>query len=634
MASESLVNSKDIIVDDKDLEEPQASNSTKDTNTQLNSNTNLSNADKLKAKKLKANKPTQKEKLEILLPRKTTRFLSQFKRLDEEAEEYLHLTKDNFEDNQYILITNLENEPKSFIEAISSPNKEHWIRAMQEEYKELTSSNTWTLKDLPKGRVALGGRWVYKLKTNSKGDIIRYKARWVVQGYNQVLGLDYLETFSTTCRPECYRLVLLLAVNAGWHIAQYDVKNAFVHANIDSTIYVTQPRGFIQEGPSKFCLLNKALYGLKQSPRLWYKHLKQALLKEGFEVFPFDEGIFIHSTKGIIICCHVDDFIITGANKAVIEAFTKSLAKSIKITYLGEISTFLGNEIEINRIKKSIYIHQRRYTQKILAQYKKLGLRPVSTPFEAGVKLKKSTSQASKEEIKEYQQQIGSLLFLSLKTRPDLAFAVSKCSRFMSNPDKSHFKALDRIWQYLNTYPDLGILLDCSSEVFIKIYCDSDWASNLDDRRSTQAYISCIGSAPINWATKLQKTIACSSTEAEYMALKTATQESIYLLNMLKWLSDRKLVQLAKPFATILVDNLGAKDLSENPTHHERTKHIDIAFHFVRQTIESGITKVIHIPDKLQVADPLTKGVLKPKLDWFKETINLLSPSQIQSFYS
>ena len=142
MASESLVNSKDIIVDDKDLEEPQASNSTKDTNTQLNSNTNLSDADKLKAKKLKANKPTQKEKLEILLPRKTTRFLSQFKRLEEEAEEYLHLTKDNFEDNQYILITNLENEPKSFIEAISSPNKEHWIRAIQEEYKELTSSNT------------------------------------------------------------------------------------------------------------------------------------------------------------------------------------------------------------------------------------------------------------------------------------------------------------------------------------------------------------------------------------------------------------------------------------------------------------------------------------------------------------
>ena len=185
----------------------------------------------------------------------------------------------------------------------------------------------------------------------------------------------------------------------------------------------------------------------------------------------------------------------------------------------------------------------------------------------------------------------------------------------MSNPDKSHFKALDRIWQYLNTYPDLGILLDCSSEVFIKIYCDSDWASNLDDRRSTQAYISCIGSAPINWATKLQKTIACSSTEAEYMALKTATQESIYLLNMLKWLSDRKLVQLAKPFTTILVDNLGAKDLSENPTHYKRTKYIDIAFYFVRQTIELGITKVIHIPNKLQVANPLTKGVLKPKLD-------------------
>jgi len=349
-------------------------------------------------------------------------------------------------------------------------------------------------------------------------------------------------------------------------------------------------------------------------------------------VFPFNKGIFIYAKKGIIICCYVDDFIITVKNQAIIDDFIKNLSKSLKVKYLGEISTFLGNEIEINRTNKSIYIHQRKYTNKILSTYKKYGSKPVSTPYEAGIRLKKATTQASKEEIKDFQQQIGSLLYLSLKTRPDLAFAISKCSRFMSNPDKSHFKALNRIWQYLNTYPDLGIVLYCNSEIFIKIYCDSDWASNLDDRKSTQGYMSCIGNAPINWSTKLQKTIACSSTEAEYMALKSATQEAIYLLNMLKWLANKKLIILAKPFATILVDNLGAKDLSENPSHHERTKHIDIAYHFIRQTNESGITKVIHIPDKLQVADPLTKGVLKSKLDWFKETINLLTPSEFRAF--
>ena len=196
----------------------------------------------------------------------------------------------------------------------------------------------------------------------------------------------------------------------------------------------------------------------------------------------------------------------------------------------------------------------------------------------------------------------------------------------MSNPNESHFKALNRIWQYINKYPNLGLLYNCKGDLFIKIYSDSDWASNLDDRKSTQAYISFLGNCPINWTTKLQKTVACSSTEAEYMALKAASQESLYLLNMLKWLKEVKLINLTNNYATILVDNLGAKDLSENATHHERTKHIDIAYHFIRNNIENEDIKVVHIPDKLQLADPLTKGLHKPKLDWFKEAIGLINP--------
>ncbi len=110
----------------------------------------------------------------------------------------------------------------------------------------------------------------------------------------------------------------------------------------------------------------------------------------------------------------------------------------------------------------------------------------------------------------------------------------------MTNPDETHWKALERIWRYLVKYPNLGLYFDCNiMDFFIKIYCDSDWASNLDDRKSTQAFISLLGNCPINWQTKLQKTVACSTTEAEYMALKSATQEAIYLMNMLKWLANK-----------------------------------------------------------------------------------------------
>jgi hypothetical protein len=161
-------------------------------------------------------------------------------------------------------------EPSSYKEAISSPVSSDWVKAMSAEVEELERQNTWDILKLPEGRKALGGRWVYKIKRDKYNNILKYKARWVVQGFNQVEGIDYLETFSTVCRPETYRILFILAVNQGWNLLQYDVKNAFIHAKIDTEIYIQIPTGFNKEvnNTSKVCKLNKALYGLKQSPRL------------------------------------------------------------------------------------------------------------------------------------------------------------------------------------------------------------------------------------------------------------------------------------------------------------------------------------------------------------------------------
>ena len=124
---------------------------------------------------------------------------------------------------------------------MNSPNNKEWIEAMQKEIDELNRQNTWNLINLPNNRTVLGGKWVYKIKTD------KYKARWVVKGFNQILGIDYLDTFSTTCRPESYRIIFILAIQNKWNLYQYDVKNAFVHANIDKEIYVEQPTGFEKE---------------------------------------------------------------------------------------------------------------------------------------------------------------------------------------------------------------------------------------------------------------------------------------------------------------------------------------------------------------------------------------------------
>ena len=223
-------------------------------------------------------------KISVEIPRKPKEYYEQFE----------HIYNTSAGDNMDIyLIKSSNNEPSTYNQAINGPDNQKWLDAMRKEVDELEDKNTWELVDLPPDKKALGGRWVYKIKTNSQNNIIKYKARWVVQGFNQIAGIDYLETFSTVCRPETYRLFFIIALANNWHILQFDVKNAFVHTDIDIKTYIIPPIGFYNN-KNKVCKLRKALYGLKQSPRLWYKFLSSILYKLGFRTFLYDDGAFIN----------------------------------------------------------------------------------------------------------------------------------------------------------------------------------------------------------------------------------------------------------------------------------------------------------------------------------------------------
>jgi hypothetical protein len=262
---------------------------------------------------------------------------------------------------------------------------------MDNEIKELESQNTWEIINLPLNKTPLRGKWVYKIKRDNNGQIIKYKARWVIKGFSQILGIDYLDTFSTTCRPETYRLIFIISITNNWVLEQYDVKNAFVHANIDTEIYTELPTGYYINNinnngyytnninnngyytnniNNKVCKLNKAIYGLKQSPRLWYKHLTTILSKLSFIIFPYDEAVFIHINYKIIIVCHVDDLIITGPNKAQIELISKEVNKEIKLQYIGQLSQFLGMNFIITN-NKELYINQTNYTLELINRFNK-----------------------------------------------------------------------------------------------------------------------------------------------------------------------------------------------------------------------------------------------------------------------
>lgn len=537
----------------------------------------------------------------------------------------------SYADNDVIMETAMATieGPNTYKAAINDKNAPKWLKAMQIELDELARQNTWDLVPLPPGKNVIPGRWVLAIKDIEPEPI--YKARWVAKGFHQRPGEDFNETYANTVNPVVYRLILAFAALSGWEIHQWDVKSAFPNANLTEEVYVKQPTGFEQEGKEHLvCLLNKALYGLKQSAREW-EHCLRALLKEiGIIYMPIDQSVY-YSTEGIpiILITHVDDILALSPSVSRVSEVYNLLHSKITLKNMGEANTFLGIQILRDKKRKTITLHQSKYTQRILQKY-----RPNYTPRKVaseavpilqGQKVDKFGGEQTPELITQYQQQIGAILYLTTKTRPDIAYATGLLSRYMSNPGPEHFKVLDKLWKYLATNPEYGLHYHSESPELAG-YCDSDWGGDLETRRSTTGFIYLFRGTPLSWNSKLQKTTALSSCEAEYMALKEAIKEQEYL----------KAIGNALPFFPTLLnpellytDSQSAIQLANNPGHHYRTKHIDIQYHFVRQKVQEKDCNLVYVPTEQQLADFLTKAI--PALKWkaFIQGIGLIKINEL-----
>ena len=389
-------------------------------------------------------------------------------------------------------------EPRSYKEAISdSYRKMHWQIAMREEVDSLITNGTWILVNLPSNARALGGRWVYKLKRGPAGEIVRHKARWVVRGFEQREGIDFNETFASVVKPMSYKAIFALAAALDWELEQMDVKIAFLYGNVEKTVYVTQPTGFEVPGSEgKVYKLVKALYGLKQSPRVWYNTLAAFLRQLGFESIAANLSVF---TNGVtIVTIYVDDILLTGPNKADIQSIKKRLNKKFEMTDLGPCTYYLGITVSRDRANRILRLGQAGYTEKFLADHGMLTSAPAPTPMTSD-KFHAADDDfvATDDSRYSYQSAIGSLMYAMLGTRPDIAFAVSVVSRYASNPDESHWKAVKRIFRYLNGTKDWHLVFRGELES-LSGYTDADWAGDQDSRRSTSGYVFNIGSAAIS----------------------------------------------------------------------------------------------------------------------------------------
>jgi hypothetical protein len=472
---------------------------------------------------------------------------------------------------------------------------------MDNEIKALELNNTWTVMDLPASKQVIGCKWVYKVKLKSDGTLERCKARLVAKGYNQCEGLDYYETFSPVAKLTTVRTLLAVAAAKKWHLHQLDVNNAFLHGNLDEEVYMSLPPGFNKKGESKVCKLNKSLYGLKQASRQWFAKFSSALIEFGFVQSKADYTLFTRTLEDsfIALLVYVDDIVIASDNAAEVSKFIQLLNDRFKLKDLGQLKYFLG--LEIARSELGISVCQRKYALEILEDTGMLASKPAKFPMEPNVKFSKDSGKIL-EDPTSYRRLVGRLLYLTI-SRPDISFAVQVLSQFMDKPRAPHLEAANRVLRYVKASPAQGLFFPVTSSLQMKAFCDSDWAGCSDTRRSVTGYCIFLDNSLISWKSKKQTTVSRSSAEAEYRAMASTCCEVVWLRTLLQDL------QVPPQIALLYCDSKAALHIAANPVFHERTKHIDIDCHVVREKIQLGIIQTFHVSSQHQLADIFTKAL-------------------------
>jgi hypothetical protein len=475
--------------------------------------------------------------------------------------------------------------------------KEEWRHACLEELSALNKREVFELVDLPEGKKAIRNRWVFDIKPDG-----RKRARLVAKGFSQIEGIDYDELFSPVVRYESVRLIFALAALEQWHLQALDVKTAFLYGKLDEEIYMQQPEGFVTKGSEKKVLrLKRAIYGLKQAALAWWKELEASMKRLGFTRLFADAGIFRHNKFKVVAIAYVDDCLFLGADLNIVMKVKNQFMQIWECRDLGEAKEFLKMRIE--RHGNKIYLDQVEYLNKIVKRFNMEDSQSVRTPLPTAYEPSENEGEATPAERQLYQSVIGSLLYIMLGTRPDISFAVIKLAQFAANPSKDHMSKALYVLRYLNSTRNYRLVFDGDSDKGVIAFTDSDWASDKIKRRSQTGYFFTIAGAIFSWQSKAQKTVALSSTEAEYMALSDCSRQATWIQTLLE--------ELGITIGTIPIcgDNQGSIFIGSNPVQEKRSKHIDIRYHYVRQCIEDGKVSLYFVEGAENPADMLTKNL-------------------------
>ena len=513
--------------------------------------------------------------------------------------------------------------PQNLAEAMRSAEWPKWKEAMDLEQSKLEQNHTF--KPVPKWEatsVPIPLQWVYDVKLNEEGNIIRYKARLVARGDRQERFVNYNETYSPVMKSASRNILLALAAENGWTVRQGDFENAYLNgvlwdensdsapaADLKDPIYVGNIPGYEHENqPGWIYILLRGLYGLKQAGRIWYHDIADFLLSLGFKRCLSDPAIFyLHDGQHrIFVGIHVDDPLIVATHREDALELESAIQSKYVYKVKGDLSHFLGATYKRDWEKGTISANQGIYIDALVQQCGLGDANPVANPMLQGVSIGPENCPISDEERRDmqnipYREVLGLMNYIATHTRPDISYPASMLGQVTNNPGRTHWEAMKRVARYLKGTRDLWMTWGRDG-TGLRSFVDASHASKDLLWKSMTGYIFLIAGGAVSWCAKKQELVALSTAESEYIAMTHAAKELIWIRTFIG--------EILRPFTKLSIlqcDNQAAIALANDNAFHARTKHIALRYHFIRETIENQVITPRWIASEENIADLFTK---------------------------